>query len=397
MIKKEVISQIYEAATIQRWNDHIRPWTGFTELDKQAHKMFYAYVLSRCEGEGNFDPVLLIEGGIFEFFHRIIVTDIKPPIYHKLVKRKGKQLNEWVLSELEDVLGSISGGFFERMKKYYFDDTYATAEKAILKAAHYCATNWEFNIIYPLNSSTFGIEQVKSEMTQGLASCDTFLGFKYFMGSPYLQEFLSLLGKLRYQQRWSKASRIPETFVMGHMLVVAILSYFFALETGACKKRLSNAFFGGLFHDLPEVLTRDIVSPVKASVKGLDDIIRGIEEEQMEEIIFPLLPKEWHDEIKYFTTNEFSSKIKYDGDIVIVTSDEINEEFNDDKFSPIDGEIIRACDHISAYMEAYLSLKYGIRSEQVVSGHKNLAEKYKDREIAGINFGKIFDYFKTEG
>lgn len=396
MIRKELISLIYEAAAIQRWNDHIRPWTGFTELDKQAHKMFYAYVLGKCEGDGNYDPVLLIEGGIFEFFHRIIVTDIKPPIYHKLIKRKGEQLNNWVLSQVREYFEDLNGGFYERMERYYKDQNYAIKEKQILKAAHYCATNWEFSVIYPMNSETFGIEQVKAEMTQGLASCDTFSGFKYFMGSPYLKEFLSLIGKLRYQQRWSKASRIPQTFVMGHMMVVAILSYFCSLEAGACKRRLENNFFGGLFHDLPEVLTRDIVSPVKASVKGLDDIIRGIEEEQMEEIIFPLLPESWHDDIKYFTNNEFSSKIKYDGDIVVVTSDEINEEFNEDKYDPIDGELIRGSDHISAYMEAYLSLKYGIRSEQMFLGYENLGDKYKDKVIGGIDFGEIFGYFKLE-
>ena len=88
MIKKSLISLMYEAASIQRWNDHIRPWTGFTELDKQAHKMFYAYVLAKCEGE-SVNMIKLIEGGIFEFFHRIVLTDIKPPIYHKLVKEKG--------------------------------------------------------------------------------------------------------------------------------------------------------------------------------------------------------------------------------------------------------------------------------------------------------------------
>ena len=67
MIKKSLISIIYESASIQRWNDHIRPRTGFTELDKQAHKMFYAYVLAKCEGKG-VDMIKLIEGGIFEFF-----------------------------------------------------------------------------------------------------------------------------------------------------------------------------------------------------------------------------------------------------------------------------------------------------------------------------------------
>ena len=52
MINKGLISTIYEAASIHRWNDHIRPWTGFTELDKQAHKMFYSYILAKCEGVG---------------------------------------------------------------------------------------------------------------------------------------------------------------------------------------------------------------------------------------------------------------------------------------------------------------------------------------------------------
>lgn len=393
MIKKSLISLIYEAASIQRWNDHIRPWTGFTELDKQAHKMFYAYVLAKCEGD-DVDMLRLVEGGIFEFFHRIIMTDIKPPIYHKLVKEKGPQIDKWVLSELKGEMEGIGGGFFGRMERYYLDREYSALEKKILRAAHYHASNWEFKIIYPMNTETFGIEQVKREMAQGLAACDTFSGFKYFAGSEYLQQFLSLIGKLRYQQRWSKAVRMPQTFVMGHMLVVAILSYFMSLELeNPCRKRLENNFFAGLFHDLPEVLTRDIVSPVKNSVKGLDSIISEIEDEQMREVIYPLLPPSWHAEIEYYTQNEFDSKIQLNGTAEIVSTDIINEKYNDDKFCPIDGQIIRGCDHLSAYIEAYMSLAYGIKSEQMVGGYTHLCKKYKGKVIGGIDFGRLFDYF----
>lgn len=394
MIKKSLISLIYEAASIQRWNDHIRPWTGFTELDKQAHKMFYAYVLAKCEGS-HVDMIKLIEGGIFEFFHRIVMTDIKPPIYHKLVKEKGFQIDRWVLSELREHMEGIGGGFFARMEKYYTDKSYADLEKRILKAAHYHASNWEFKIIYPMNKETYGIEQVKREMVEGLAVCDTFDGFGYFAGSEYLQQFLSLIGKLRYQQRWAKAVRMPETFVMGHMLVVAILSYFMTLELESpCRKRLKNNFFAGLFHDLPEVLTRDIVSPVKNSVKGLDSIISEIEDEQMREIIYPLLPPSWHSEIEYYTQNEFDSKVIDDGEIKMLTSDIISEQYNADEFNPIDGQIIRGCDHLSAYIEAYMSLSYGIRSEQIASGYEHLSERYENKVIGGIDFGKVFGYFK---
>ena len=69
MIRKGLIDRLYEAASIQRWNDHVRP-VEFTELDKQAHKMIIAYVVGKMEEyerQAAVDWRLLIEGGIFEF------------------------------------------------------------------------------------------------------------------------------------------------------------------------------------------------------------------------------------------------------------------------------------------------------------------------------------------
>ena len=157
---------------------------------------------------------------------------------------------------------------------------------------------------------------------------------------------------------------------------------------------MSASFFAALFHDLPEVLTRDIVSPVKASVKGLDNLIKEIEDEQMKTVIFPLLPEAWTGEFEYFTKDEFVSRIMLDKKVVHVSSQEINERYNDARFCPIDGEIIRGCDHLSAYLEAYMSIRYGIQSEQIQSGYHNLFEKYENREIAGVDFGQLFDYFR---
>ncbi len=393
MIKKSLITLIYETASIQRWNDHIRPYTGFTELDKQAHKMFYAYVLAKCEGDA-VDMQKLIEGGICEFFHRSILTDIKPPIYHKLMKEKGNQINEWVIEQLRPAMKGIGGGFFERMEKYFRDPDYAALEKKILTAAHYYASNWEFNIIYSMNKSTFDIEKVKAETWQSLKACNTFDGFTRFKRDAFLQDFMSLIGKLRYQLRWAKAVRLPETFVMGHMLVVAILSYFMTLELkNPCKQRLVNNFLSGLFHDVPEALTRDIVSPIKKSVEGLGEILSEIENEQMHKIVYPMLPKEWHPEIEYYTIDEFSSKIMLDGKCTVTTSDEINEKYNSDEYNPIDGQIIRCCDHLSAYIEAFMSISYGVRSEQMVSGYNQLHETYKNKTVGGIDFSIPFGYY----
>ena len=394
MIKKSLINLIYETASIQRWNDHIRPYVGFTELDKQAHKMFYAYVLAKCEGTDHVDMQKLVEGGLTEFFHRSILTDIKPPIYHKLMAEKGQQIDEWVIEQLAPKMKGIGGGFFDRLCRYLREDEYAALEKKILKAAHYYASSWEFNIIYPMNLETYGIEQVKAGVLRDLKKCNTFDGFTRFERDAFLQDFCNLIGKLRYQLRWAKAVRLPQTFVMGHMLVVAILSYFMTLELNdPCKTRLVNNFFAGLFHDVPEALTRDIVSPIKKSVEGLDAILAEIEREQMHSVVYPMLPEEWHDDIEYYTANEFASKIKLNNKVRISTSDEINEKYNDDKYDPIDGQIIRGCDHLSAFIEAFMSLSYGVRSEQMVSGHSELRDSYRSKVIGGIDFSIPFGYY----
>lgn len=400
MIKKGVLETIYDAASIQRWNDHIRPGKGFTELDKQAHKMFFAYVLARMdEVDRNMgiDRKKLFEGGIFEFFHRIVLTDIKPPVYHALMAEKGKLLNEWVFNHLEkNGFASIKGDFFNNFKRYFREEDYSRYEKRLLKASHYLATSWEFDIIYNLNRNLYGLEITREQIANEMEDHYDLPGVNKLLNGKKTRNFLSLVGQLRFQMRWAQSPRVPETSVLGHMLVVAIFSYLLTLEKNGCSQRLVNNFLSGLFHDLPEVLTRDIVSPVKRSVEGLEDLIKTIEVVQMEERIFPLISRSWVEEIKYYVNDEFQSRIMVDKEVKITTSDEIDRIYNEDRFNPIDGEIIRGADHLAAFIETALSISHGITSKHLKEGYESLLEKYENVTIAAVDFGKLFKYFTED-
>ncbi|MDP4095049.1 MAG: HD domain-containing protein [Bacillota bacterium] len=399
MIRKTLLQLIYEAAYMQRWNDHMRP-KGFTELDKQAHKMVLAYILGKFEETDRkavIDWTALIDGALFELLHRIMLTDIKPPIFHKLMAYKGEQLNKWVLDKLEESgIYDVNGNLRDKMKLYFFDPEYHPLEKKILKASHYLATNWEFQIIYSLNPRLYGIDVTKAEIENELEEHIDLAGVQKLQMGKKTQNFIDFVGQLRFQLRWAQTARIPETSVMGHMLIVAYLSHLCSLELNACDKRIYNNFFAGLFHDLPEVLTRDIVSPVKRSVEGLDALIKEIEKLQVEEKILPLLPLSWHDEIRYFVEDEFQSRIIQNDKVRNVHSAEICKTYNSNEFSPIDGEIIEACDKLAAYIEAFLSMSHGIKSHNLMEGHELLYSKYKNKIVAGIDFGQFFDYFKLE-
>jgi putative hydrolases of HD superfamily len=394
---ENLIERFYEAASMNRWNDHIRP-VELTELDKQSHKMVIAYVIAKFE-EKDRDVEInwqnLIEGGIFEFLHRTILTDLKPPVFHKMMEEKADDLNNYVLEKLEGDIKGLNKGFKENFKEYLFNNDYARIEKRILKAAHYMATNWEFRIIYHTSPFIYGIEETKAAIENQIEDHYDLIGVQKLSLEKKSFGFIDLCGQLRFQERWAHSPRIPKTSVLGHMYIVAITSYLLSLENDACTKRLYNNFFTGLFHDLPEVLTKDIIKPVKGSVKGLEDIIKEYEEDQMKTRLFPLLPVSWRKEMRYFTQDEFENKVKINGNIIKGMSfKEMNNKYNKNEFYALDGKLIKACDKLTAFIEADISIKHGITSKHLEEGRKNIYEDFKTKKISGTDFGRLFNYFK---
>jgi putative hydrolase of HD superfamily len=398
MITKGLLDKIYEAASIQRWNDHVRP-VEFTELDKQAHKMILAYVLGKLEeseGRARIDWLKLIQGGIFEFFPRVILTDIKAPVFHKLMSKKGPEINTLVLRTMDEDIRGLGGDFGENFRKYLFDANYAHFEKRILKAAHYLATNWEFQIIYNIAPFVYGIDKTKEEIENQIEDHYDLIGVQKLSLRKKSFGFIDLCAQLRFQQRWAHSPRVPKTSVLGHMLIVAMMSYFCAVEMGAGPKRACNDFFAGLFHDLPEVLTRDIVSPVKTSVEGLDEIIKDYERMQFEERILPLLPSSIREEMLYFIQDEFSNRIIVDGKPQKGIPASLMQSYNEDRYWAVDGEVIRACDKLAAYIEASLSIRHGICSQHLLDGRTKIYRENRDHHPGGINFAELFDYYPHE-
>jgi len=402
MITPGLVEILFSAASMTRWNDHARP-PQFTELAKQAHKMTIAWAIARCEEDDGkpVDWVALVEGGLFGFFQRIVLTDIKPPVFHRMMANHGSKLNQWVLEKTAPDLSVLSGGFYERFRQYLEEPEFSKREKHILRAAHFLATQWEFRMIYAQNSMLWGIEETRREIESQIEEHLDLPGVREIMMRREMPEkglfaFMDLCGQLRFQIRWAQLPRVPATSVLGHLLVVAALAYFAALEEGASPRRLRNDFFGGLFHDLPEVLTRDIVSPVKRSVGGLEDLIKEYEREAMETRLLPLLPEKWRAEIRYLTEDEFSNRARDTSSGRIetgLTPDEMNSRFNSDGWDPVDGLIIDACDKLAAMAEAALSIRFGIRPPALEEGRRGIHERYRNTVIGSVDFGALFDAF----
>ena len=399
MINPRIIDYIFSSASIQRWNDYPR-MVELVELDKQAHKFIIAYFIAKLEKDINFTH--LIEAGIFEFLRRVVVTDIRPDVFRKALQKKSKEINSWVISKLAPSLESIDNGtFLQKFEEFLNNPEMYKKERFILKAASYLATKWEFSIVYQTSQFLNDIEDVKKSVDEEIEDYYELIGVRKIALNKKLGKIIDLSGRLRFQKRWAQTPRIPETSVLGHMLTVAIFGYFFSLEVNACDKRLQNNFFTALFHDLPEALTRDIITPVKYCVDELSDIIAEYEIEKIEDDILPNIPEVLHDEFSYILglydgiKEEFQNKI-YEDKIQIV---EDISKYNSNKYNAIDGLALKQCDKLSAFVEASLSISHGIKSKELISGKKEILKGLK--VIQGVDFKAIatqIDYeFGTTG
>ncbi|HNZ26887.1 MAG TPA: HD domain-containing protein [Spirochaetota bacterium] len=396
MIDKNLLLKIFGAFYMERWNDKLRP-LPFYEIDKQSHKMMIAFFLANFEDDKEgFDWQEIIEGGIFELIQRLIITDIKPSVLRKIkeYKEKNEEFKDWIYEQARPMIASLGLEFLQKFKNYNKSEDYDNLNRKILGAAHLYASKWEFDIIERANPEGYDIDLIKKEFEDSMEKFYDLEGIKLLGLYKSYRKFIDLCGQLRFQLRWANLHRIPKTSVLGHSFFVAVFSYLFSYLNGSSPRRARNNYLTGLFHDLPEVLTRDIISPVKKSIDGLSDIIKDFEREQMEKIVYPLAPKKINEALRFYSENEFDNIVEISGVFRNFHNEEIPSIYNKDNFNVKDGALVKAVDELSAFIEAKTALENGGNSKEFSTAAVTLKEKYMNSgSICGIDFSKIYGEF----
>ncbi len=359
-LNADILYLFFNSANMNRWNDHMRP-VDLTELDKQAHKAAIAWVLGKFEESvgNNMNWRRIIEHTMFSFVQRSVLTDLKPQVFHRITAERRGQVNAFVLSEFDHLVPETDPGFRTRFEEY-LGDPKSTPEDAVIHAAHYLATRWEFKLIYDSNRSLYEIETTRDEIDEQIGQHTDLIGVREIVSSEETFDFIDLIGQLRFQQRWARTPRIPKTTVLGHSLMVADMMYLRDLDAGVSDRQAYNDFYSGLFHDLPEVLTKDVISPIKENVDGLAAILEDYEHDLVESTIMPLLKEEWREEFRLMVYEPFT-------DIDVLG------------FGPRDGTDLKACDLMAAYMEANISRRYGISSNTLLEGERGIRDRLIER------------------
>lgn len=407
MLNKKFILKLFEGFSIQRWNDLVRPFE-LVEMDKAAERMVIAYIIGKYEESAGkkVNWEWMIYASLFDLLKKIALCDIKSPVQQMIRRQFPKEylkLNEWVLKQYKDIIDDED--LFSEFTLYIartagnfpMPDELMLSYR-IMRAAHKFSSLRELQMIECVNEEE-RISRIKKDLFENIQQYLDLRGMQLLVTRQGPFDFIMMIEQLRFQTRWNQTPRVPKTSVLGHCYFVAALTVLLLRETGVKiqGKRLFNDFFSGLFHDLPESVTRDIISPVKQATDELPNIVKKIEDEIVRRELVPLMDGSYSDELMYFTNDEFSNRILLKDnngktEVQHVEWEEINAKYSSDEFNPVDGRTVRLADHLSALIEADSSIKYGITSEHLRSGKEHTLHVYKEGQIInGIEIRKIFN------
>ncbi len=399
MIDEKLILKIFEGFSIQRWNDLVRPFE-IVEMDKAAEKMVAAYIIGKYEEEQGheIDWEWMIYASLFDLLKKIALCDIKSPV-QRMIRQQYPQeyirLNEWVLSQYRNLIHDKD--LFSRFTMYIGQTAgsiklkeNASLSARVLRAAHKFSSLRELEMLSVVNEEA-RLTDIRKGLNEDIQEFLDLRGMQLLVTRQRPFNLIMHVEQLRFQTRWNQTPRVPHTSVLGHCFFVAISTLLLVRDAGKplCPKRLFNDFFCALFHDLPEAVTRDIISPVKQATDELPAVVKHIEDEIVKSELVPLMEDFYKDELMYFTSDEFLNKVIVNGQVKSLEWEELNSDYNSDSYSPVDGRTVRLADHLSAFIEADSSIKYGITSNHLKSGRDNILKSYPAGKI--INGIEIAD------
>ena len=386
MFTKEIVFKLFEAFSIQRWNDLVRPF-DIVEMDKTAEKMFLSFIIGKYE-EKNGETVnwlTIINHSFFELLRRIALCDMKSPV-QRIIRseypEEYKKLNRWVLDKYKTIITDPL--FLDEFAAYLFDPVDPTdISFRVLRAAHKYSAMRELDMIRMVNEP-FRLTEIDKCLEADIADFMDLTGLQLLTTRQRPYYFITEIEKLRFQTRWNQTPRVPATTVLGHSYFVAALVFLMTRTLKLPPHRRSV-----------EAVTRDIISPVKQATDRLPEVVKHIEDEIVAQELLPMMDDFYREEVLYFIQDEFENRIKLNGETRCVTSEELNTTYSAPRFRGIDGKLIRAADHIAAFVEADSSINFGIRSEQLEEGRANILQHYgKNTVINGFSLESFFESYR---
>ncbi len=301
-----------------RWNNFPRV-VDVKQMDNVGATLhtalFLAYQESQIQGE-SIDRLYLMKKCIFSSFADLILSDINSGTKAYIKKEDEAIFNElyakayeyFLHNEAPEVLRQDFRQTMQASDKQR-EDTIFLAAKKYLGFVEASTNARVFPEMYEVP-----LDDIKKDLVLFTSELPS---LKELLENENHQKYLSHIYRLSYSMRWNQYQRTAPISVMSHKVIVAYISYIIGVignEHGE-QNDIENMLLRAIYHDVPEVITGDIITPTKKAVPGFVELLEKVEESMMNDYLFDFISPEY----KQFLTpyilhpfeGELGKKVKY--------------------------------------------------------------------------------------
>lgn len=289
------IGLLFRWISITRWNNFPRI-ENITTNDNLALVLHTMMLLASVLEEKEWKKVnlnYLFKKIIFESFDVFILSDINSDVQYRVKQKnvaifkllqekvywfmKNLELPEWIIEDMMFIHDNKSN------PKYAFEDSLFHFSK--LWVAYYEAHfNWKiYSEIY---------EPILTNMESRINSKEYSVFLKYIninKAENHLEKYLLNIRRLQFNYRWNRMKRTYPVSVMSHLYIVFFIAYILWKLEKLPEKDCITLMKIALFHDIPEAITWDIVTPTKKAVKWFEELIAEVEKDMLREYLLVYL------------------------------------------------------------------------------------------------------------
>ncbi|MBO5397377.1 MAG: HD domain-containing protein [Clostridia bacterium] len=342
MTKKITFNDVKGCVDVFTRLNCLRRWTDFAtqqkynELSKQALNTMIAFFIANTEEHAG-------KSICYEQFPKIAINRAftKVYVYYDTPEHKLNEICEISgisKKEFQRVTVSIIAEKTDENFAEFISHGIGEYESRIYQAATKIATYIEL-----LEQKNCSNEFVKfQEIERSLEAYRDIPAVREFTNteSAFFKLFQKL-SKLRNQNRWATCCYNIECSVLGHLFDTAVFAYLMALdERDFDEEYATRMFFMGIFHDVAEVWTKDIPSPIKDKIPGFRKATEQYEEEMLKKYLYSVVPEYLADALK-----------------AVMFEDESNAAYK---------KKVKEADYLSADCECYRNLVAGTRDTYFV-------------------------------
>ncbi len=293
--------------SMKRWNNFPRI-EDVSHLDNVWFVMHVALFLAYLEEKQGhkIDREFLLKRIIFNSFSSLILSDISSWTRDYILKIDDKIFKEIESKAFSFILDWEAPEYLKNDIKTTLNNTDKELELSIIEASKKYAWFIECKInekvfwdIYevPLSQIHLSLEDKRKD----LVSLDMLLK------NDNYKKYLTHIRRLSHSMRWMWQTRIFPISVMSHLIVITFISYIiWKIENDLwANYNIEELMLRSIYHDIPEAITWDIITPTKKAVKWFEEVLEQVEINMMDDYIFSYVDLEYKNQVFDFMLKPF--------------------------------------------------------------------------------------------